>query len=254
MFKTASQLIVLFLFCQCASAQLVNIESRRMQTDSIRFVLKNEISFSYNNNDGVYIYEVSNELSTQAKSKDLRKIYFLIGNYNILKSENEDFRNTWLLHFRFNYQITNLFRLESFVQSQRNKLLFISSRNLIGAGIRLKVISKEHMKLYLSNAYIYEEEKSDEIDKKFYNNRNSSYLSLSVLLPNSDVNIINTIYFQPLYKDFNDFRILEELKIEIPFSKKFNLSSSFNYYYYSSNAIKRKEYISNVKIGLGINL
>ena len=58
-------MILAFLFSTLAYSQLVNIESKRMQTDSIRFVLKNDFSFSYNNSDGDYIYQIGNNLSAQ---------------------------------------------------------------------------------------------------------------------------------------------------------------------------------------------
>ena len=154
-------MILAFLFSTLAYSQLVNIESKRMQTDSIRFVLKNDFSFSYNNNDGDYIYQIGNNLSAQVKSKDLKKIYFLIGNYNLIRSENQDFQNSWFLHFRFNQKISNLFRFEAFIQSLDNELLVVNSRQIIGAGLRFKFISTENARLYLGNAYMYEYEKSD---------------------------------------------------------------------------------------------
>jgi len=39
--------------------------------------------------------------------------------------------------------------------------------------------------------------KSDTFDTKEYNHRNSTYLSVSATIAKSNVNIINTVYFQP---------------------------------------------------------
>lgn len=225
-----------------------------MQTDSIRFVLKNDFSFGYNNNNGLYIYQVSNSLSTQVKSKDLRKIYFLIGDYSLIKSEIENYNNNWLLHLRFNFKITNLWRFETFIQSQSNKLLDVKSRTLIGAGIRLKVISSPYTKLYIANSYMYEEEKSDAMNQKFINHRNNSYLSFTKVFPESKISIINTIYFQPLYDNFDDFRIMEQLKIEVPFTKKIIFNTLFNYFYDNVTPNQRKQYTSNIKVGIGLEI
>ena len=130
-----------------------------MQTDSIRFVLRSDFSFSYDNYDGDYIYRIGSSLSTQVKSKDLKKIYFLLGNYNLIRSEAQDFQNTWFLHLRYNQKLSNLFRFEAFIQSQHNQLLAINSRNLVGAGLRFKLVSKENVRLYIGNVYMDEEEK-----------------------------------------------------------------------------------------------
>ena len=147
------------VFVSISHAQLVNIESKRMQTDSIRFVLRGDFSFSYDNYDGDYIYRIGSSLSTQVKSKDLKKIYFLLGNYNLIRSEAQDFQNTWFLHLRYNHKLSNLFRFEAFVQSQNNQLLAINSRNLVGAGLRFKLISKDHIRLYLGNAICMKKKK-----------------------------------------------------------------------------------------------
>lgn len=245
---------VFLLVSQFVSAQLVNIESKRMQTDSIRFVLKSDATFSYNNNDGDYIYQIEGALSTQLKSKDLKKIFFLIGNYKLIRAEEKDFQNSWFAHLRFNYKLSKMLRLESFIQSQHNELLDINSRNLIGAGIRLKLISKEHLKLYLGNAYMYEEEKSNAFNKRFYNHRHSSYISVSATFNESKLNLLNTVYYQPLYEDFGNYRILEQFKAEIPISKSLNLFTLFNYYLDSLTPEDNREYTSNISVGIGWQL
>lgn len=235
-------------------SQIVNIEGQRMQTDSTRFVLKNDLYFSFDSIDEDEIFNISNGLSTQLKSKDLKKIYFLIGNFNLVRVSNSDLRNSWLLHLRFNYKITRLFRFETFIQSQYNEFSNINKRNLIGVGVRFKVVSKEHVNLYLGNSYMYEEEKIDAIHKEFYNHRNSTYLSFNATIPKSSVTFLNTIYYQPLYEDFGNYRILEQFKIEIPLGKKLNLNTLFNYSYLSKTDAYSKQSSSNVSIGLGLNI
>lgn len=248
-------LLLLAVLCSTSAySQLVNIESKRMQTDSVRFVLKNDFSFSYNNSDGDYIYQIGSNLTTQVKSKDLKKIYFLIGNYNLIRSENQDFQNSWFMHLRFNYQLSNLFRLETFIQSQSNELLVINSRNIVGTGLRFKLVSTENAKLYFGNAYMYEEEKSNAFSTKQFNHRNSSYLSFSATISKSNINILNTIYYQPLYNDFGDFRVLEQFKIEVPLSKVLRFNTLFNYYYDSITPNGNKQFWSSLSAGLGVEL
>lgn len=252
--KQSFFILLTLLFTSFLHAQLVNIESKRMQTDSIRFVLRSDFSFSYDNYNGDYIYRIGSSLSSQVKSKDLKKIYFLLGNYNLIRSEAQDFQNTWFLHLRYNQKLSNLFRFEAFLQSQNNQLLAINSRNLLGVGLRFKLVSKELVRLYLGNAYMYEEEKSDAFSTKEYNHRNSTYLSISATIAESNVSITNTVYFQPLYKDFKDYRILEQLKIDVPLSKVLSLYTLLDYYHDNITPSGGSQFSTNISVGLGIRI
>lgn len=241
-------------------AQVVNIESRRLQTDSV-FVFLGNVSLSFNDNNGSQVFQFGTGLTSQLKPKDSKKIFLLLGNYNLIKVDGVDFNNSWFLHFRFRYKFSDLFRFESFIQSQHDGLLDVNARNLIGAGIRLKLIGVEPdkdekedstIKLYLGNAYMYEEEKSDAFDRRFSNHRHSSYLSFTYNAGNGKVSILNAIYYQPLYKDFSDYRFLEQFKIEVPISKTLDFSCLFDYYLDSVTPLDRKQYSSTLRFGFNI--
>ncbi len=249
--------VLFLLFCGFYSymnAQLVNIESKRMQKDSVRFALKSDVLFDYTNTNGDYIFEVNTNVTTQFKSKDLKKIFFFIGSYDLIRSKEQDFQNSWFFHLRYNRKLSNLFRLEAFIQNQKNALLTITSRNLVGAGIRLKVISTEATKMYLGNAYMYEIEKSNSTDQHFYNHRNSSYLSLSYAFTKIKLDLTGTVYFQPLYKDIGNHRILNQIKAELPITKVVSLSALYNYFYSSFSTVRGIDRSSNLSLGLTFNL
>ena len=57
MYSFSRSLIVLafILFVTGLQAQLINIESKRMRTDSIRFAMQNHFEFNLTNNDGSFI-------------------------------------------------------------------------------------------------------------------------------------------------------------------------------------------------------
>lgn len=253
--KNGFLILMLFLLCSDFSfGQLVNIESKRMQTDSIRFVFNGDLSFNYTNNDGAYIYKVKNNITSQFKSKDLNKIFLLIGDFGLIRSEEKDFENSWFLHLRYNQEISNLFRLEAFVQGQNNKILDVNGRYLVGVGSRFKLISKNNFRMYWGNAYMYEYEISDFLDEQFENHRFSSYLSFSVEVPNSSLSVSNTAYFQPLFKDFSDFRVLEQLKVNVAINKKLSMFALLDYYYDSNTPRDRKQFSTQSSVGLGLNL
>ncbi len=253
MYKKFYILFLFVLFYGHSNAQLVNIESKRMQLDSIRFALKSDLFFNYANNNGGYLFQIGSSLTTQLKSKDLKKIYFFIGNYNLIRSKAQDFQNSWFFHLRYNQKLSDLFRLEAFIQNQNNELLTINRRNLIGAGIRLKFISKKSIKAYLGNAYMYEIENVKSTDQKYYNNRNSSYLSITFNLPKTKLDLTSTTYFQPLYSNLNNHRILQQFKSEIPISKSISFSTLFDYFYNSFSPSEDKDFSSNLYFGLTFN-
>lgn len=238
------------------SAQLVNIEAKRMQTDSVRFALNGDFSFNHTNNDGNQVNQIDASLTTQLKSKDLRKIYFFLGNYRLIDSGEENLQNAWFLHGRFNYKFKQLpaLRFESFIQGQYNQLLVVEQRNLLGAGLRLKWMDKEGFSGYAGNSYMYEVEFSERAGTTDYNHRNSTYLTLSYTTESLKFSVTNTVYFQPLYRNLSDYRILEQFRLDIPLSNWLKVFTLYNYYFDSKTPLNTREYTSNLNFGVGIGL
>ncbi|MGB5646245.1 DUF481 domain-containing protein [Muriicola sp.] len=254
LFKLYFFLLTLLCFIPTAFGQLVNIESQRIQVDSIRFVLKSDLLFDYSNNNGDYLSQFTANLATQIKSKDLKRIYMFIGSYNTERSKDQDFQNSYFLHLRYNQKITKVFRFEAFIQNQYNALLTINNRKLIGAGLRLKFISTPTVKAYFGNAYMYELEKLDTNEISYYNNRNSSYVSFSVSLPKSKVIITETLYFQPKYSDLGNYRIFQQLQAQFPISTVLSFTTQFTYFYNSFVPGSSRDYSSDLSLGLSINI
>ena len=153
--------LLLFFIASSMQAQLVNIESIRMHTDSIRFVLKSDFLFNYSNNDGIYIYRFNVGLNTQYKTKNLKNIFFFSGNAVLIRSQDQDFQNSWFMHLRYNRKLgdSQKLRLEAFVQDQNNALLSINVRSLVGFGLRYKFVKKGIFRPILGNSYMYEKER-----------------------------------------------------------------------------------------------
>jgi len=235
-------------------AQLVNIESKRMQTDSIRFVLSSDLLFNYTDNNGEYILQIGSNLSTQFKSKDLQKTFFFIGNLNLIRSKDQDFQNAWFLHGRYNQKVSRIVRLEAFIQNQNNKKLTIKRRNLVGAGLRLKLVTSELTNVYFGNSYMYEIEEMDTPAQKFYNHRNSSYLSINQAFDKIDLTITGTFYFQPLYRAINNHRILSQFKAELPLTKRISFSALYNYSVIKFSSDLADDRFSNIRLGLTFSI
>ena len=248
-------ILPIFLFFHLISyAQLVNIEAKRMQTDSTRFVLKSDMLFNYTDTNDAYVLKLGTNIATQLKSKDLDKIYFLVWNYDLVRTDEKDVQNSWFLHARYNQKLSDLFRLEAFVQNQNNTQLTISRRNLIGAGIRFKLINKERTKAYFGNSYMYEIEKLNDIDQRFYNHRNSTYLSLTQAFEKVHLDLIATVYFQPLYRDIDNHRVLGQFKAEIPLTDHISLAALYNYFFTSFSSDLPDDLSSTINLGVTFSI
>ena len=225
-----------------------------MQTDSTRFVLSSDLLFNYTNNNGEYILQIGSNLSTQFKSKDLKKTYFFIGNLNLIRSADQDFQNSWFLHARYNQKLSNITRLEAFIQNQNNKKLTINRRNLVGLGLRFKVISSKLTNVYFGNSYMYEIEEITTPNQKFRNHRNSSYLSLNHSFSKINLTITGTLYFQPLYRTINNHRILSQFKASIPLTKKISFSALYNYSVINFSSDLTDNRSSNIRLGFTLRI
>jgi hypothetical protein len=257
---TGSRCLIAVLFCigsifsiNEVNAQLVNIEARRIQSDSVRFVLNDNFTFSHNDKNGSTLMQISNTLAAQYKTKDLQNIFLALGSYKLIRTTTEDFLNVLFGHLRYNRKISRLFRVESFIQYQRNPVLDISARQLVGAGFRFKIISSEHFWAYLGTTYLYEYERSDKFEQEIYQHRSSNYVSLTASIPNSEFNMTGTMYYQPEYKNFDDYRVLAEIKLKYKISNHVSFNSGYNYFYDNETPKGGRQYYGHTSIGLGFS-
>lgn len=247
-------LFVVSIFFFQSHAQLVNIESRRMQTDSTRFLLTSDLLINYTENNSDYVLSVGSNISTQFKSNDLKNIYFLVGDFDLIRTKNQDFQNSWFLHARYNHKVSELFRVETFIQSQNNTKLTITSRNLLGVGLRLKILTHSTTKVYLGHAYMYEIEHTDIPRENYYNHRSSNYISINSVFTKLKLNVIGTLYFQPLYRDINNFRLLSQFKANIPLTHKISFSAVYNYSKIKFSSFIQDDFSSNIRFGFSLGI
>ncbi|NNF74132.1 MAG: DUF481 domain-containing protein [Flavobacteriaceae bacterium] len=260
--------IMAFLICFISNAQIENIEASRIWSGDSPWTFNSDLTFSYWNNDGNYNFLVGASSSVLFKFKDqkdrsndkvgLRNKLLFIGNYSLLRAEDRDLDNNWFLHLRYNREFTDFFRVEAFIQSQENQLLLIDSRRLVGAGVRLKPLQerarnnnkRNSLHLYLGLAYMYEQEQSELFDLELFNHRASSYLTASFKFSQSGVTLTNTFYYQPLLKDFTNYRISQDLDMAFPINSVIRFIARFNYFLNSSSPAGDTEYRSSLLFGL----
>jgi hypothetical protein len=233
-----------------ARAQLVNIEARRIHNDSVRRAGEINADLNFTDVNGRRLTVFNSALVLQQKSRNLRSYWLLLGNAAFSKLRNQDIENTFFLHLRFNHKLGKKLRWEAFTQIQGNLPIGIRQRYLTGTGPRIKLLDRQHLHLFVGSLYMLEFERASNGINTFAH-RNSSYLSLSLDIPAIKAELISTTYYQPLFANFADFRVLTENRLDFHITKNFKVQTSFRYFYDSRPPQGFKNYTTNFRQGFG---
>lgn len=233
MTRKVKQLLLSILFLQVfmsgrLQAQVVNIENERLRTDSNGVYGSLSGNFSLTSNTKTVIVF---DAIAQAEYKQDKNLYLLLGSYGFVSGDQESFYNNAFIHFRYNRKVSSLLRWEAFTQGQFNKISKINLRYLLGTGPRFKLVDNEAWKIYAASLVMFEYEEDDTTVQAIHRDiRSTSYLSFT-FQPVENVKLISTTYYQPLYADFNDFRLVNEEAFSVSVSKKFSIIPKFSYLY-----------------------
>jgi hypothetical protein len=216
-----------------SGAQIVNVESQRIQSDTTGWLGNFSVSFKLDKNK---VQIVNLNTNGQIEYKTPRNLYLFLINYDLLRGASQTLQNNLFFHLRYNYKMSDLLRMEAFTQVQQNSLSGIKSRWLIGAGPRFKISGTKKLSLYAASLVMYEDEheltKPVTLHKDI---RNSSYATAS-WRPNDRSEITTTLFYQPLFRDFSDLRLLHELKLKFQFTNKFSFFTTWAFLYDSKPA------------------
>lgn len=232
LFRTLLIVVVFSLNASVLFSQLVNIESRRMQTDTLRLAGNADVSFNYQKTNDVTLNVFKTSLSAQGKSKNLKHIVLALGNYHLASSNNSTINNAGFGHLRYNYKWNKWLRWEAYTQVQFNELLSLRYRFLTGTGARFKLNHGETIKTYLGVSAFYEHEEIQDIQETINTDvRMSNYFVVSIKFPNKRGEITSTTYYQPLFRALNDFRITNQSLIQLNITKQLAFTTAVNYFF-----------------------
>ena len=221
-------LVVLLLYLQ-GTAQILNIESYRIHTDTTGWAGKIGLDFSMIKNTKSLML-IGNTTHVQYKTK--KNLFLLLGKYNLLVSDDDNLIDKSILHFRHNYYFTKRTIGEWFVQGQHNAVSKIDFRGLLGAGMRFKLSKNDKFRYYLGTTMMYEHEKTTlGITGDLW--RWSNYFSFT-LIPVKTMSFVSTTYYQPALSAFDDYRIASQNVFTFLLSKHLNFKTTFNYNFDSS--------------------
>ena len=229
-----------------SEAQIINMENKRIATDTTGFSGRMGLSLSASRFTQSY---VAADLNGQIQWKTNRNLYLLVGDFEIVNAGGESFNNSGHGHFRFNRKFTDVIRGELFTQIQYNSVTKITRRILNGIGIRLKLSQYETAKVYWGFAVMneYEEVSDPKIINK--DNRISSYFTFT-LAPVPNISLRNTTYVQPKLADFKDYRLANSTLLSFDITDNLKFSTVFSFLYDSRPPIEVPTINYQVKNGL----
>lgn len=221
--KTYPILCIFFILAEVdyLNAQVVNIESERLQTDTTGWAGNARAGFTAIK-DVEEIYILITEAHVQYKNE--RNLYLFKGSTNLTRAAGTDFSNNSFAHLRHNYKINKWLRWEAFTQAQSNQVSGIRFRYLLGSGPRFKIHESQKFVLYNGYAPMYEYEENKIEDYIVYNRdfRLSSYLSFTIRF-SDQFRMASTTYYQPLLTRIEDYRIATHLSVSLKINKRFSI-------------------------------
>jgi len=227
--------LVLILCCYNLSfpfAQIVNIESQRIQTDSVRFVLISDVTLSLRETDGESFRAIQTNLTTQLKSKDYKNLWLLVGGLDYSALDENRISDNHILHLRFNRKLGNRLRIECFEQIQSSPLTGIALRNLSGLGPRFKLQSGNNISAYIGTLYMYEwEQVKGDIESMGRFHRLSTYLSGSWRSTDGNKEFSCIGYYQPNLLHWLDYRLSFQGSLAIRVAKHFAFTANVSVNY-----------------------
>jgi hypothetical protein len=226
--QVAAIIILSFFIHIKANAQIINVENSRIHTDTVGWAgeLGAQLSFTKNTQEVLMA-----QMNAHLQYKTEKDLFLILGNYGFLSGDAVKLINNSFLHLRYNRKMNELLRIEAFSQILQNPVTLIDYRILTGAGPRFKLSGNKKLKLYAATLVMHEYERELDSIKTIHNDiRSSSYVSFSLLF-NSQTELVNTIFYQPLFTNISDFRILDQMKFSVKTGKKFAITLNLNYLY-----------------------
>jgi len=226
-----------YTFCFCAAflflltssyAQIVNIESQRIRSDTTGWFGNLGAAFSLTQNVS-HILALDANAHVEYKTK--KDLWLFLVNYDLLKTDTLQLNNNVFYHLRYNRTLNAWLKWEAFTQLQQNTLVGIGVRELAGTGPRFKLSGTKSLRLYAGTAVMYEYERDvSGPPVNHYDLRSDTYVS-GTYTPQPYLTLVATVYYQPLFTRIADYRIANDLSLVIKLSKHFAMNTNWNFTY-----------------------
>lgn len=182
---------------------------------------------------------------------------FLVANTQYRDGFTKILDRRGFIHARYNYKFSDKYTIESFFQNEFNDFQKLNSRILYGLGSRLKLLdygddsSNTKSYVYLGNAFMLEDEILENEGKLPLITRSTNYLSVFLRISKT-IDFISVTYYQFRVDEINDYRILNDTRLEFQISKHLKFISAFDYRFDNVPAFDVKKYDYELRNGIRV--
>ena len=226
--KKTTSLILLFIITISSFSQIVNVEKKRKQKKGFQATVGLDFNIK---ESGTRILELKNNIDLQYSNKAHNII--LLNNIKLLSVDDGSLINNGFQHLRYNYTVkdNSFLTLELFGQYQYNEQKLLKKRIIAGGGPRFRILQNEKISWYFAPLAMYEfEQLSDNLNSDTTLFRLDSYTNFRYSI-NKLVSFNLITYYQPDFKNFNDYRVSGETGIRFHINKylSYGVNYSFDY-------------------------
>lgn len=149
-----------------------------------------------------------------------RDLYMLILRLKTGQNRGVYYLNNGFAHLRWTHMWSARQGFEILAQSEFDEFRDLAQRSVVGANYRVQAILEPKSRLAFASGYIAEYESYNIEDpgthpRRVLNHRWNNYASFKFQNDPGFLTLMQLFYFQPLFKDFSDFRILVETEVEL---------------------------------------
>jgi Protein of unknown function, DUF481 len=121
------------------------------------------------------------------------------------------------VHARWTGMWSERLGTDVFAQYQLNEFLRLQGRAVVGTGVRAEVVHQPVLMAWGGSGYMFEYNRISVLQgapdaRQSRDHRWTNYFTARLALFESELLVQNTLYYQPRFDNFGDFRILEELE------------------------------------------
>lgn len=168
-------------------------------------------------------------LSGKLNYKQLENTWMALLERNYGKANELVNDDTIFWHGRLTHDYTPGLASEMFIQYEEDEFTRLQSRALLGGGLRRTLnTNKENLKFAYGAGAFREKEKIDlvsNIETEYSSRLNLYYVYKHAL--NSQVTLSSTVYYQPAFSQFSDYRVLFNLAMKVRLNKKLALQIDY---------------------------
>ena len=210
----------------------INTERYRKDSDSVGFSGLTDIEITaITGNTDLQIIHLGGRLNYNWGGS----YTFLVADGGFGWDDGERIFNQALFHLRHVESLSELIQAEGFTQFDFNKSRLLNEREIIGGGLRFRILKLDELKIRLGTSYFYEHERfilplNSLHPENVFANRLSTYFTFEYEIKDL-VKLISVTYFQPRADYWKDYRILSDNSLIVELSSFVDLKTSFNIRY-----------------------